>query len=310
MAETDKIEIESSESKQTKEKIKTCGIVMPISAMPPDYTAEHWARVQKILWKSVEKANMKPILVWENPSVDVIQNTILQNIYESDLVICDVSGLNPNVMLETGLRLSTKKPTVIVTDRVIKPPFDIQSIGHLPYQRDLEFNAIETFIMDLSQKLLDISKAEDNGTYVPFAEKFEIKTVMPKAVSVTSEDFILESIKSINKFMSKLEKDIYYLTKGNDKINPAHETNQFRIRVYVITVIDKYNVLDIDLFREHIPTNLRKEIEPFRIQQESPNKFSIKILMDPEILENSLIDYLYRLYPKSEISYGYSYEFV
>lgn len=75
-----------------------CGIVMPIAAMGDLYPEEHWRRVRKILQRAVEKADMHHQLVWENPEVDVIQSAILQNIYENDVVICDVSGLNPNVM--------------------------------------------------------------------------------------------------------------------------------------------------------------------------------------------------------------------
>lgn len=271
MTDTDKIEVQPKESKQTKQKIKTCGIVMPISAMPPDYTAEHWVRVRKILWKSVEKSNMKPILVWENPSVDVIQNTILQNIYESDLVICDVSGLNPNVMLETGLRLSTKKPTVIVTDRVVKPPFDIQSIGHLHYQKDLEFNAIEEFIVKLSKKLIDISISEDNNTYVPFAEHFEIKTAMPKKVTLTSTDLIMDRIKEMDQSLSSLRNEIREKFNNFGKKYKSSEINPIISKIYITWDNEKVKAEDffielLDAFRDRIPMSDFKIIGKTQIQ--------------------------------------------
>ncbi|WP_291365731.1 hypothetical protein [Acetobacter sp. UBA5411] len=244
---------DNNESTLPKKKIKTCGIVMPISAMEPNYTAEHWLRVKNILWKAVEKAQMLPVLVWENPSVDVIQNTILKNIYESDLVICDVSGLNPNVMLETGLRLSTKKPTIIITDRVVKPPFDLQSIGHLHYQRDLEFNAIEEFLGDLSKKLIDVSLAEDDGTYTPFAEKFEIKTVTPRTVSLTSEDFILESIAEINNSISIIRKE---LSAQNYKMKNENFKKVPEEKGYLIRISSENKDLSPDLFVSNIPMKM------------------------------------------------------
>lgn len=285
--------------KNSENKIKTCGIIMPISSMEPNYKEEHWARVKKILWKGIESAGMKPILVWENPGIDVIQNTILQNIYESDLVICDVSGLNPNVMLETGLRLSTKKPTIIITDRVVKPPFDLQNIGHLCYQRDLEFNAIELFLSELAKKLQDISSAEDNGTYTPFAEKFEIKTVTPKSISVTSEDLILENIKYINKSMSIMSKEISELKYKNDDFK---EYNSVDTNFYTINISSKNKNLDFNKFFNNITGSLLGKMNIISIDPVNSKTFRITSRENPSYYYDELDLYLLKIFPDSEIS--------
>jgi hypothetical protein len=61
-----------------------CGIVMPISAI--DGCSElHWADVLEILTDAIEDAGFDA----KNP-----------------VVVCDVSGKNPNVMFELGLRLA------------------------------------------------------------------------------------------------------------------------------------------------------------------------------------------------------------
>lgn len=184
---------------------RTCGIVMPIAAMGDDYPEEHWRRVRKIFQRAVERAEMRPQLVWENPEVDVIQSAILQNLYENDVVICDVSGLNPNVMLEAGLRLSTKKPTIIVTDRRIKPPFDIGVVGYIDYQRDLEYNAIEAFIEKLSSKIISVRDAYDSGAYKSFVENFTFETVTPSTVNVSGEEYIKDQLETLVATVRRLE---------------------------------------------------------------------------------------------------------
>jgi hypothetical protein len=185
---------------------KVCGIVMPISAIGDEYSEEHWRRVRKVLQRAIERASMRSQLVWENPEVDVIQAAILQNLYENDVVICDLSGLNSNVMLETGLRLSTKKPTIIVTDRVQKPPFDISTIGYIEYQRDLEYNAIEDFIERLKKKILDVSKADAAGEYRSFVEQFKFETVTPSKVSVTSDEYLRERLSELTAIAHRIER--------------------------------------------------------------------------------------------------------
>jgi hypothetical protein len=186
-------------------KKAVCGIVMPIAAMGDEYPKVHWDRVRRILIKAIELAGMDSQLVWENTDSDVIQTSILTNIYENDVIVCDVSNLNPNVMLETGLRLSTKLPTIIVTDELIRPPFDISTIGYLAYQRDLEFNSIEQFIGELSNKIRSIHKAKLENRYRSFVENFKFETVEPTTVTVTTEQHLSAKIDKIISTVNRLE---------------------------------------------------------------------------------------------------------
>ncbi len=60
---------------------------------------------------------------------DITPN-IIRSLYESDIVICDLSGIqpNPNVMYELGVRLSlTNKPVILIKQQFekSKDPFDI-----------------------------------------------------------------------------------------------------------------------------------------------------------------------------------------
>ncbi|WP_240555339.1 hypothetical protein [Streptomyces albus] len=63
-----------------------------------------------------------------------INEQICQHVVESDLVVADVSGGNPNVMYELGLRHITGKPTIHIGEAG-QLPFDIASIRTIRYQR-------------------------------------------------------------------------------------------------------------------------------------------------------------------------------
>src|SRR5687768_15159461 len=99
---------------ENKEPI-VCGIVMPISAID-GCSAEHWSEVHDILADAIEAAGFSPQLVSDADDIGIIQKRIIQNLYENPVVVCDVSGKNPNVMFELGLRLAFDKPTLIVKD--------------------------------------------------------------------------------------------------------------------------------------------------------------------------------------------------
>jgi hypothetical protein len=232
---------------QPDEKRRTCGIVMPIAAIGDQYTEEHWRRVRKILQRAISRSNMNWQLVWENPEVDVIQSAILQNLYENDVVVCDVSGLNPNVMLEAGIRLSTKRPTVIVTDRLLKPPFDIGTIGYIEYQRDLEFNAIEDFIDRLSKKIINVLDAYDKGNYKSFVENYKFELVTPATVTVTTDQYLIgrldELADSINRISRSQSQPANKTSKTTS--NPRSpqtqkvQTKPFRHFASIIAKIDE-----------------------------------------------------------------------
>ena len=226
------------------ESRRSCGVVMPIASMGDEYPDEHWRRVRKVIQRAVERAGLTPVLVWENAEIDVIQSAILKNIYENDVIVCDVSNLNPNVMLETGLRLSTKRPIVIVTDRVSKPPFDISTIGYIEYQKDLEYNATEDFIEKLSKKIKSVSDAFENGKYQPFIEQFKFETVTPGTVNVSAEEYIKDQLESLSSIVMSIANR---QRRDEARMNEMWSSNRGRPRSDEFHIVKLVGVLDRDL---------------------------------------------------------------
>jgi hypothetical protein len=64
-----------------------------------------------------------------------ITDQIFRRLYESDLVIADLTGANANVMYELGLRHSLDKLTIQVADASTALPFDVKSIRTILVKR-------------------------------------------------------------------------------------------------------------------------------------------------------------------------------
>jgi hypothetical protein len=151
---------------------ETCGIVMPIAAMG-DYSAQHWVDVRNVLDEAIVAAGFTPNIVSNANEVGVIQKRIVENLYENPIVVCDVSGKNPNVMFELGLRLAFDKPTIIVKDDATSYSFDTGIIEHITYPRDLRYAQIVEFKAKLSAKVQHTAqKGKDDSTYSPFLKHF------------------------------------------------------------------------------------------------------------------------------------------
>lgn len=150
---------------------KACGIVMPISPFA-DYTSEHWADVKETIGRAIERAGFGPIPVWEHTSTDIIQGRIVKNLYDLPIIVCDVSGLNPNVMFEVGLRTAFAKPMILIVDDQTRLPFDTNSVEHLKYDSKLPYIETGEFVDKLAERIVSVFQQNETGDYLPFLKSF------------------------------------------------------------------------------------------------------------------------------------------
>ncbi|MBC3811314.1 TIR domain-containing protein [Undibacterium aquatile] len=170
----------SNQSKTTESpapgSLLTCGIIAPISEID-NCSAQHWAEVKQIFIEAVDSIQdpkfSEAKLVSDDDPVTVIHKSIVQNLYNSDIVICDMSGKNPNVMFELGMRLAFNKPAVLVIDDKTDYSFDTGIISHITYPRDLHYQSILKFKSDLANTIASTYKATVNGTARSFLSNFE-----------------------------------------------------------------------------------------------------------------------------------------
>lgn len=192
---------------QNEEK-KICGIVMPISALE-GCSEGHWSDVLEIITEAVEEAGFEGNLVSNADDVGIIQKRIIQNLYENPIVVCDVSGKNPNVMFELGMRLAFDKPTIIIKDDKTSYSFDTSPIEHIEYPRDLRFSRIVDFKSKLAEKIkATFEKSTTDTSYTTFLKHFgEFKVAKIDKKEVSGQEFILDELKSIRMGMRRLERN-------------------------------------------------------------------------------------------------------
>lgn len=192
---------------QNEEK-KICGIVMPISTL--DGCSEgHWSDVLEIITEAIEEAGFEGNLVSNADDVGIIQKRIIQNLYENPIVVCDVSGKNPNVMFELGMRLAFDKPTIIIKDDKTSYSFDTSPIEHIEYPRDLRFSRIVDFKAKLAEKIkATFDKSTTDTSYTTFLKHFgEFKVAKIDKKEVSGQEFILDELKNIRMGMRRLERN-------------------------------------------------------------------------------------------------------
>lgn len=205
---------------------------------------EHWKEVYSIICESVYESDFEPNLVSNGKDAGVIQKRIVQNLYNNPVVICDVSGKNPNVMFELGLRLAFDKPTIIIKDDKTDYSFDTSPIEHIEYPRDLRFSKIKTFKKDLSNKINNTFKEyTENPNYTTFLKHFgEYKIQSLEQTSISSEKYIIDSLNTIKQRI--------------EEINPKPRyTNETLLKFFDVKEIDS-RIIDTILQRFCAEKNL------------------------------------------------------
>lgn len=186
---------------------KKCFIVCPISNEGTPTRKRSDDLLKFIITPACEAFNYEVIRVDKTNTIDKIDNSIIEYLNNSDLVIADLTEENPNAFFELGYRLALGKPVIQMALEETKLPFDISTTRTIFYAtNDLEkadrakeslratIEAIEN-----RQEALSLAKEESDSSETPVNSQvlttlFDIKN---------SIDDLQELVKSSNKDLIK-----------------------------------------------------------------------------------------------------------
>ncbi|HEY5581755.1 MAG TPA: hypothetical protein VIK56_11455 [Rhodoferax sp.] len=200
-----------------KKKLR-CGLVMPISAI--DGCSEgHWEEVRLVIKEALNDTNFEVEVVSDSNEVGIIQKRIVQNIYDNDMVVCDVSAKNPNVMFELGMRLAFDKPAIIIKDDKTNYSFDTSPIEHITYPRDLHYHTIQLFKTKLKDKVIATYAASLKPEYTTFLKhfgQFVVANIEEKKVG--KDEYLLSAVGELRAEVSALGRTMRHRDEPRNKL--------------------------------------------------------------------------------------------
>jgi hypothetical protein len=192
--------------KKTTPDQKRCFVIMPIST-PQSYDDEHFLRVYKHLIKpACEKADLKTTRADEVQNTNYIVIDILKRIINSDIVICDLSSKNPNVLYELGIRQAFNLPSVLIKDKQTERIFDIQGLRTYEYDEALRVDTVNEDIEELTSIIEKTIINEDNDIN-SLIQLLEVQQATISTDTKISEEtgLILKSIRDVSQRLTSLE---------------------------------------------------------------------------------------------------------
>lgn len=223
-------------------KNKVCGIIMPISESD-EYSRAHWIQIRELIEeavKEIEDISFKIRMVSESETISILQKVIIKNIYNDDIIICDVSSKNPNVMFELGMRLAFNKPVIIIKDTETDYSFDTSNIRHIIYPKTLNYFEIKKFKEALKKYIIEGCKEYDRGEFDFLKEFGEFKVEQMKNSSIGMEDLF--------EYMREMSYKLYSFDKTLKNVVRLEENR--KNRNLLLGIEDNEEVLSEDFNRK------------------------------------------------------------
>ncbi|MES9904191.1 MAG: hypothetical protein ABW168_16150 [Sedimenticola sp.] len=197
----------------------SCFIIMPITGDPDlveknyQNDEDHFKHILEYLFiPAVINAGYEPI----KPNMvgaDIIQGEIIKQLSEADLVLCDMSTLNPNVFYEHGIRTALDKPVALVSDEKTKYslPFDTAIINYQEYKSDaLKVWNIDSELEKLTNHIQASAKssAGRNTLWKYFGITTPVKNFNPKDATTDDKiDMLVAEVSIMRNELGRIHKN-------------------------------------------------------------------------------------------------------
>lgn len=174
------------------------------------------------------KTHFEDDFVFSNAGDEDNQQNILADIippiYNADIVIADLTGLNPNVMYELGIAHSFNKKTIVITrDEIGKLPFDLKQYRAKDYSTHFKkFNELIQYLEKNLNGALDGSIIYSN----PVADFLDKNKLDPQALfsKETIDINIEDSEKGFVDFLADIEEDTGRMTENISGMSSEMQT--------------------------------------------------------------------------------------
>lgn len=125
-----------------------------------------------------------------------ILKDIVSSIDRADLIIAELTNLNPNVFYELGIAHGLNKPTILLTQSIEKVPFDLRSYRIIVYST--HYNEVKL----LQEPLREIAQRTQDGTInfgnpvSDFAPSMQIRDRSESGLDSTRKEDVLDNVEN------------------------------------------------------------------------------------------------------------------
>lgn len=167
------------------------------------------ARAIEEVDRGIDGINVVYDPIEEGLSSEVIHENITKTIQKSNLVIFELSDLNPNVLFELGLAKGRDKPIIVLREEGVEKPLptDVQSFIYLKYSK----NNLQSLHFSLAQKIKKTISNVSPTDLIP--SQFRDEILRTQLVPLRSKDDFSDHLA---RMIDQTQCNLYFIgTMGN-----------------------------------------------------------------------------------------------
>ena len=181
--------------------LKQCFIVPPLGMDGSEIRRKADGVIQAVLKPVLEELGYRVIAPHEIDNPGSITQQVIEHLLLDQLVIANLTDLNPNVMYELAVRHATRLPVVCIAERGTNLPFDIASERIIFYDDDMA--GVEALKVPLKRVLDVVLEEKDPDNPIYRAKKnFKMQEVVGED---SAQTLIIESLETINRRLNRME---------------------------------------------------------------------------------------------------------
>lgn len=204
-------------------KNKYCFVITPIGNVGSDIFIKANGLIDAVIRPVLTELGYEVEAAHHISASGSISNQIIEKLLESELVVANLTGLNPNVMYELAVRHAKRLPVISLAENGTKLPFDIQA------ERTLFYEDSMSGVEDLKPRFLKAVKSidfnsENHDNPIYRAAKSQL---MQKIATTDTERYILDKMDQI--FM---QLNVISNQNRQSQISNLDKPTEFRIIIF------------------------------------------------------------------------------
>jgi len=183
---------------------KKCFVVTPIGGDNTNTRRAADGLINAVIIPVCEKLGLEVFVAHRIDKPGSITGQVIDHVLNDDLVITNLTELNPNVMYELALRHAARKPVVSLAEEGTNLPFDISDDRTIFYKNDMfSVNTLKEKLSIMAKEALDDDKP-DNPVYRAINYQVMMDVAKEETNGGNVESFILDKLNRIEKQMNRV----------------------------------------------------------------------------------------------------------